>query len=33
MDDEMLKITENKVQLTRDDTAVLKTCIQVTQGM
>lgn len=29
----MLKITENKVQLTRGDTAVLKTCIQVTQGM
>lgn len=30
----MLKITENKVQLTRGDTAGLKkTCIQVTQGM
>lgn len=24
----MLKITENKVQLTRGDTAVLKNCIQ-----
>lgn len=29
----MLKITENKVQLTRGDTAFLKNCIQVTQGM
>lgn len=29
----MLKITENKVQLTRGDTAVLKNYIQVTQGM
>ena len=32
MDDEMLKITENKVQLTRGDTAVLKVEVQKDDG-